>query len=113
MGRRFLRTRRRTVYEDRDLEPGRPRCGLGGYQNRHATSSKEIDAAAIVNVARKFSLNPVYELTRIPRWQQFPETTSKPSAREILSSLHRRYILHELANRSGPECAHRRVGSLG
>jgi hypothetical protein len=46
-------------------------------------------------------MNPVDELSWIPRWHYLASITSKPSEREILSCLHPRHILRELADRMG------------
>lgn len=59
----------------------------------------QVDPQVIINIARKYGLNPLDELARIPRWEHLISTRSSPSQQEIVTSLHPAYVLQELADR--------------
>lgn len=59
----------------------------------------QVDAQIIVNLARTRRLDPIAELSRIPRWQHLTAARSTPSQLEIAASLHPAHALRELSDR--------------
>lgn len=59
----------------------------------------QVDPQVIINIARKYGLNPLDELAQIPRWEHLRTTPSRPSQQEIATSLHPAYVLQELVDR--------------
>lgn len=59
----------------------------------------QVDAQMLINICHTRKLDPLRELSRIPRWSFLGEATSKPTQVEILASVHPAYALQELTDR--------------
>lgn len=74
-------------------------AGLGVGTINVQRTRNQIDAQVVINIARKYGLNPREELAQIPRWEHLGSVRSSPSQLEIVTSLHPAYVFQEIADR--------------